>query len=65
MKKQSGWRYMGNNWGWLSLFFMLISCLLIFGLEMDKVDFFAGIAAFFCVFMWVGVKAFFTKGSAD
>ncbi len=27
--------------------------------------FFTGIAALFCVFMWVGVKAFFTKGSVD
>jgi hypothetical protein len=65
MKKQSGWRYMGNNWRWLSLFLILLSFLFMFGFEMDKVGAFAGIAALLCVFMWVGTEAFFTKGSTD
>jgi hypothetical protein len=65
MKKQSGWRYMGKNWGWLSLFLFLLSLLCIFGFDMDKGGFFAAIAASFCMFMWVGAKDFFTKGPAD
>jgi len=63
--KQSGWRYKGKNWGWLSLFLYLLSLLCIFGFVMDKEGFFAAIAALFCTFMWVGAKAFFFQGTVD
>ncbi|MBU63076.1 MAG: hypothetical protein CMI26_11315 [Opitutae bacterium] len=63
--KENNWRYMGRNWGWLSLFFIALTLLLFLGFKMEKVGFLASLGFVFCIFMWVGAKDFFTKGSAD
>jgi hypothetical protein len=61
IKKQSDWRYMGNNWGWLSLFFLALTALLFFQFGTAKVAFYVSLGFGFCIFMWVGAKDFFTK----
>ena len=59
--KESGWRYMGGNWGWLSLFSFALTFLLNFGFKMEKVALLAALVSVFGIFMLVGAKDFFLK----
>ena len=61
--KENNWRYMGKNWGWLSLLFIALTLLLFLGFKMEKVGFLASLGFGFCVFMWVGAKDFFSGPS--
>tara|TARA_B100002019_G_C20981653_1_gene456122 strand:- start:304 stop:603 length:300 start_codon:yes stop_codon:yes gene_type:complete len=58
LPKESGWRYKGRNWGWLSLL-QIIIMFFVFSSEVLK---FFGVAMFgtltYSAYLWLGAKNF-------
>ena len=58
--KESGWRYTGGNWGWLSLFSVALLFLSIYEVALLGFKMEIGFVFCFSIFMWMGVKELFS-----